>query len=280
MKRLNIWNKYIFFLVSLVLSFMSMSGQENDIAKKKMIEIKLDEEFIFGEGVSDDKELAYGVALDDLLNFANELKNMNSQEQININDLITNVETIVYKEGSRYEVMVYIPFKIVIETNRQTSSAKNEIKKIGKETPEIETLAVPANVDTFALNNTKKEIKPQPSQEGLSEKGEYHASNTSNIKSEAEINLEVEEFLITQENFSEIKSYLSEMKRTGKIKETGAVEVGSVLPEDTHLILIDEYGGILSILSPLREGERINYKTKKSDSDKNYNSKFIVWYKK
>lgn len=256
----------------------TLMAQDNEAAKKKMLEIKLNEDFIFGEGNSDDKELAYGDALDDLLIFANELKSMNSQEQIKMNDLITNVQTIVYEEGSRYEVLVYIPFKIVIDTNRQYSSAKEEIG-LKEESPE-EIVVQIVEEEIPVVETQPLPVEPQPEVTAVSEKIEVLDTPLPVVDNRQESDMDVEAFLITQENFSEIKSYLSEMKRSGKIKETGAVEGLSGLPQDASLIMIDELGGILSVLSPVNGGVRTNYKTKKSDSEKNYNSKFVVWYRK
>ena len=303
MKRSNIWIiNLVICLMCAIFGVGNIYGQNKEETKKKIQEIKLNEDFIYGEAASDDKELAYGDALQDLLIFANELKNMNSQPEIKINDLITNVETIIYEDGSRYEVLVYIPFKIVIETNRQSSSAKDEIKKMEeqKEAKAFEQ-SIEKNIEPTVVKNEVQENKtettspaPQPVIAVNSEKAAEH--ETKEIKEapvptitlvqveetveETADDTEVEEFLITQENFSEIKSYLSDMKRTGKIKETGAVEGNSSLPQDACLILIDEYGGLMAILSPASAGGRTNYKNKKSDSEKNYNSKFIVWYRK
>ena len=276
----------------MTLGISVMLGEDNKEAKKKMLEIKLDEDFIFGEGTGDDKELAYGDALDDLLSFANELKNMNSQEELKITDLITNVETIVYEEGSRYEVMVYIPFKIVIDTTRQSSSAKEELKTKKEETNNKKEEIVNKKEETDKKDGIPvMEAEPDlPASEGetatetktndVPEEKKVQVVKAQEIDNLPEFHGEVEDYLITQENFSEIKSYLSEMKRLGKIKETGALESVSTMPEDASLIVIDELGGLLSILSPVTDGVRFNYKTKKSDSEKNYNSKYIVWYRK
>ena len=255
-----------------------MRGEDNKEAKKKMLEIKLNEDFIFGEGTGDDKELAYGDALDDLLSFANELKNMNSQEEIKITDLITNVETIIYEEGARYEVMVYIPFKIVINTTRQSSSVKEELKIKKEETDKKDDIHVMETDPDLLIS--EGETATDTKTNDVSEEKVIQVLKTPETDNQPEFHGEVEDYLITQENFSEIKSYLSEMKRLGKIKETGALESVSSMPEDASLIVIDELGGLLSILSPVTDGVRLNYKTKKSDSEKNYNSKYIVWYRK
>ena len=329
--------KGIFFLAVIYFGSFSMRGEDNSATKEKIMEIKLNEDFIFGEGTSSDKEIAYGIAMDDLLIFANELKDRNSQEKLSVSDLLTKVETLVYENGSRYEVIVYIPLKIVIETERKEPSARSGIMipKPGFEVseddteaeeivlevivPEIEeekisiadnqTVEEPTvpqeTVSTLAITAEKTAEEPliednvqplsvveeKPLEEEMKEepiRAETQtliaaATTNSEVKqpkiSSEEVG-EVEDFLVTQDNFSEIKSFLSEMKRKGKIIETGAMDTLTGLPSDASLILIDELGGILAVLSPANSQGRINYRTHKSDSENNYNSKFIVWYKK
>lgn len=226
-------------------------GTDAENTKNKILEIKLDENFIFGEGISDNKEIAYGDALEDLLAFANELKIENAQEKIAISDLITKVETLTYNNGDRFEVIVYIPFKIIIDTPKKSDSNR---KSTG-------------NQRTVTM--TEKEVPtPKPVNKGT----ELLTFNTSEGG--------IEDFLITQENFTEIKSFLSDKKQSGEIKETGASESTENVPSDANVVLIDELGGLIAFLSPETNQGRFNYKTKKPDSVINYNSKFIVWYRK
>lgn len=324
--------KGIFFLAIMYLCGFTMRGEENSGTKEKIMEIKLNEDFIFGEGTSSDKEIAYGIAMDDLLIFANELKDKNSQEKLSVSDLLTKVETLIYENGSRYEVIVYIPLKIVIETERKDPSARSgimitkpgfQVSEYETETEEIvpeieeekisiadnqtfEELAVAQKtVSTLAtsVEQTEEEAlieeNVQPSlvveetplevekkeELVIAEAQTLLATETTTVEipqpiTSSEEAGEVEDFLVTQDNFSEIKSFLSDMKRKGKIVETGALDAISGLPKDASLILIDELGGILAVLSPVNPQGRINYRTHKLDSENNYKSKFIVWYKK
>ena len=300
MRKLSIGKiKGIFFLVVMVFGMATVRGEDNASSKEKIMEIKLNEDFIFGEGVSDDKDIAYGIAMEDLLIFANELKDRNSQEKLSISDLLTKVESLVYESGARYEVVVYIPLKIVIETERKDPSARSGIVinrpgfEIADDEPEIEeeeifiadnptgeAPSVEEIVEEVAVEEVKKEEEPLVAEAQPTMAVETPALELPQPIISYDTTGEVEDFLLTQDNFAEIKSFLSEMKRKGKIVETGASETIVGLPKDASLILIDELGGILALLSPVSPGERINYRTHKSDSETNYNSKFIVWYKK
>ena len=325
--------KGIFFLTVVYLCSFTMRGEDNSATKEEIMEIKLNEDFIFGEGTSSDKEIAYGIAMDDLLIFANELKDRNSQEKLSVSDLLTKVETLVYENGSRYEVIVYIPLKIVIETERKDPLAKSgimitkpgfEVSEDETETeeivPEIEEEKISiADIQTVEELTVAQEPEPVSNLATTVEATGEEAFIEENVQPSlmveetplevekkeepviAEVQTlittgittvgipqpkkseeagEVEDFLVIQDNFSEIKSFLSDMKRKGKIVETGAMDTLSGLPKDASLILIDELGGILAVLSPANLQGRINYRTHKSDSENNYNSKFIVWYKK
>lgn len=255
MKKLNIENNNnltirlsILVFILLCCVFNGMAEEKNE-TKQKMLEIKLNDYFIFGEANNENKDIAYGEALEDLVAFANEIKDENYDGEISMKDILANVESLVYEEDERYEIIVYMPLKIVLE--------KSNAKRAPKSTSTEETVIV-LNEPLPKINNNKK-----PEEKYVSVgKGE------------------IEDFLITQENFSEIKNFLTEMKRQGKIRETGASESDTGLPLDANLIVMDELGGILTLLTPARENQRINYKTQEIDSVNNYNSKFIVWYRK
>lgn len=91
---------------------------------------------------------------------------------------------------------------------------------------------------------------------------------------------EIIDILCGQDNWIEIKGFLTKFKQEGKIKATGAVTSASETPVDAYSILIDEFGGILAILSPMDRGQRIDYRTKRADDESNHNNwKFIFWYK-
>lgn len=324
--------KGIFFLGLICFGAFTMSGKDNTATKEKIVEIKLNEDLIFGEGASSDKEIAYGIAMDDLLIFANELKDRNSQEKLSVSDLLTKVETLVYENGSRYEVIVYIPLKIVIETERKNPSVKSglmiassgldasedesatqeivpateeekisvagnqsvEKPDVAQETMSTQTTTIEGKGEKALIGDNVQSlpvIEEKPLEEEKKEEPQTTAVQTLMVTETTTVGIpqpksssgevgEVEDFLVTQDNFSEIKSFLSEMKRKGKIVETGAMDTLSGLPKDASLILIDELGGILAILSPVNTQGRMNYRTHKSDSENNYNSKFIVWYKK
>ena len=86
--------------------------------------------------------------------------------------------------------------------------------------------------------------------------------------------------LCAQDNWMEVKGFLTDYKRGGFISATGAVTSASQVPDDAYAILIDGMGGILSILTPRNSGNRIDLRTNQSDNETNHSDcKFIIWYK-
>lgn len=213
--------KYSLFVLLTFLPISVLLANNEDL-KQRIDEIKLNEEYIFGEGFNEDKEIAYGNALSDLLIYGNELKKERSQQEISLSDLQLNVETLDYYDGKRYEVIVYIPLRKLFEVKSKSSKGYNDMS-----------------------------------------------------------DMEIEEFLISQDNFTEIRNYLSSMKQSGRIIKTGATDDISSLPENANLILIDGLGGILSVLSPEDGQGRFNFRTRLKDEVNNYSDcRFIVWYVK
>lgn len=233
---------FLFFLLMFFLNFNMLANDED--AKRRILDVKLNEEFIFGEGLNEDKEIAYGNALSDLLLYSNELKKDKNQQEVSLCDLQLNVETLDYFDGKRYEVIVYIPLNILYQI--QSKSPKEDL----------------------SLTDMKSNPDKTPS---INNSAFYYPEKGNDI----------EDFLLTQDNFTEIRDYLSVMKRSGRILETGAIDNTSSLPKNASLILIDDLGGILSILSPRNENGRLNYRTRLFDDVNNYSDcKFIVWYTK
>lgn len=345
MRKLNIGIiKSIFFLLLLLTGsfYVPLKAQNKEDIKKKIMEVKLNDDFIFGEGVSDNKDIAYGLAMDDLLIFANELKGKDSQEKLTVGDLVTKTEILVYENGSRVEVIVYIPVDNVLNMSHKQPDTKGgvvltrpgildteeieepKVEMAKVEEPKLEEPIVEESiveepvieepiVEEPVIEETKVEepvieepivvepvieepiveepvIEEPKVEEPITEQPvtsiiEEEVVSVVPEKKPAPFNevssSEVEDFLLTQDNFTEIKKFLSEMKQKGKIKETGVISSSDgSSPKEASLILMDEFGGILAILSPVDNNGRINYKTHKPDTENNYNSKFILWYKK
>ena len=224
----------------------------------KMNDVKLNENMVYGEGFDDNKDIAYGKALADLLTYANELRFEKGKESINIADVQTVAKTMDYQKGSCHFVLVYIPVSQALGLEVKTR-------------PDVGGKSGNKKAETPATPQAKKKTDEKP-------------------KSDSRYNLipkasttppdDVLTALCSQDNWSEIKGFITQYKNQGKIKETGFCTTPAEVPADAYMILIDDMYGILAILSPKNSANRINYRSGLADSESNYpNCKVIVWYK-
>lgn len=251
------------YVLLIAFSFFVIPSFAQTIEKieAKMDKIKLDEKYIYGEDYSENKDIAYNNALIELLTTANEIRAERELEMLKSPDLQPVVRELRYNKGQRYIVFVYIPLSVMLEMNSKSHSD-----------------VVPSNV------------RPNKSESGLLTQAQSKPESNNSISGPNQPPTQLSEMkplsrdilmtIVGQDNWIEIRGFLSQYKKDGKIKETGNVQNFTEVPNDAYSILIDEMGGILSILSPKNGENRINCKTNKQDKETNYpNCKFIVWYK-
>lgn len=255
-------------LLTLILLILpvKLSAQTPEETEAQMDEIKLNESMIYGEDFNDDKDMAYGNALSELLITANELRAEKGSSLLNASDLQPVVKELRYSKGGRYVVMVYLP---VAQMYALTSKSHSDVVSGG-------------NSDRISQKNSLEPSRPAAESERkhvfVPEKSvSQPATTASSIYNGTDDILDI---LCEQDNWIEIKGFLSAFKKEGKISLTGAVTSASEVPEDAFSILIDDMGGILSILSPKNSASRIDHRTNQPDNESNHsNCKFIVWYK-
>lgn len=251
------------FALLIVFSFFVIPSfaQTIEEIEVKMDEIKLDEKYIYGEDYSENKDIAYDNALLELLTTANEIRSERGLEMLKTSDLQPMVRELRYNKGQRYTVFVYIPLSVMLEMNSKSHSD-----------------VVPSNVRP---NRSESGLLTQTQSKPESNNPTQGANVAPTQLSEmTPLSKDILMTIVGQDNWIEIRGFLSQYKKDGIIKETGNVQNFADIPNDAYSILIDEMGGILSILSPKNGQNRINCKTNKQDNETNYpNCKFIVWYK-
>ncbi len=261
----------IFIVVFMLVSSSPLYAQSPYEIEGQMDEIKLNENMIYGEDFNANKDIAYDNALSELLTYANELRVEKGKEVIKTSDLQPWVKELRYTKGSRYIVLVYMPLSqmfsltsksradIVSQAAPNQSSQNNALENETDVKPESETRF------TFVPNNSNSN--------GV-------VTTSENISHPVPLSNDILDTLCSQDNWVEIKGFLITYKKEGKISSVGNVLSYAEVPEDAYAILMDEMGGILSILSPKNSEKRINYRTNQEDNETNYsNCKFIVWYR-
>lgn len=254
-------------LLSLLLAIFSLTtafAQSADEIQTKMDEVKLDESLVYGEDLNDDKDMAFQNALIELTTYSNELRLERGLGVITTSDLQTVVKELKYQTGSRHTVLVYLPM--------------NEMFSIVSKSPAEFVFA-----DT--ASESRQDPPSQGSQNSSQEESAYFVPNRQQGTSNASNNQtplpdDITQTLCGQDNWTEIKGFLTAYKRDGKIRSVGNVLSYAEVPDDAYAILMDDMGGILSILSPKNSKTKINYRTNQVDDESNHsNCKFIVWYK-
>ncbi len=230
----------VIFLSAMSCSMMAATPEETEA---QMDKIKLDETMIYGEDFNDNKEVAYQNALNELLLTANELRMASNASELAAADLNGVAKELSYRKGTRNVVMLYMPRTQALKLKHGNTAAPTPPQPAQKPTPQPSTPTPAPAVATPPAD-------------------------------------EIIDAICSQDNWMEIKGFLSDFKRQGKITDSGSTKTSSEVPQDAYAILFDELGGILAILSPKNSGQRIDYRTNRLDTESNHsNCKFILWYK-
>lgn len=250
------------FILSLLFMIIVIPcfAQSPEEIEQKMDEIKMNEAFIYGEDYNDDKDMAYQNALTELLSSINELRGEKRKDYIAVSDIQPILKELRYSKSTRNVSFLYIPL------NQALSLTPKQKIDVASTEPNSPNNGVTTAQNLRTEDNTKFTFVPNTPQ-----------SNHNVISNSDKGILET---LCSQDNWVEIKGFLKSFKDEGKIKETGNCLSYAEVPNDAYSILMDEMGGILSIMSPKNFPNRINHKTNQTDNENNHtNCKFIVWYK-
>lgn len=263
MKGLIIENSILHWLCLFIISVIGIpcAAQSPEEIENKIDEIKLDESFIYGLNYNTNKDIAYQNALSELLFTINELREEKNIVLISEADLQPIIGELSYTNGTRNLSFLYLPLAQALSLAPKTREGVVATKKNLQ------------NVQNQNIEPKQQEEKPKLT--FVPDKPISPVPTTS-----TQLDTGVLETLCGQDNWVEIKGFLTSFKNEGKIKETGNCLSYAEVPDDAYAILMDEMGGILSIMSPKNSPNRINHKANQSDNENNHaNCKFIVWYK-
>ncbi len=246
---------YILFICIITVPF-SLNGQTNSDVIDKMNNVKLNESFIFGEGFHLKKDVAHECAISEILSYAIELRFENgNDERLLPSDIQPIVKQLIHFDGNQYNVFLYVDRELIMSMSGH-----------------IESPQILSNAESISEpNELVVQDKAQNSQMSKGTSLEERFTPLPN---------DVLNSLCNQDNWAEIKGFLSTYKNQGRIRETGFCTNISEIPVDAYRILIDDKYGILSILAPKGSDNGINLKTNQTDKESNYpNCKVIVWFK-
>lgn len=247
-----------FVFMALLLLPLHLYADNSDDVKQKMNCIKLDENYLYGEDYDSDMEAAYGNALQELLAYANEIRWENGKEELVAADIIPYVTVLRYSDAGRCVTMVYMGYDeaLSLSHNQGTDSMLPGM------------IFVPSEPADSVV------VAPIPETQSFPESGNVSQSNADSGLDE------LTRKLCDQDNWIEIKGFLTSYKQSGNIRQTGNCYSLADVPADAYAILVDEMYGILAILTPVNNNQRTNCKTNQRGSVNNWpGTKIIVWYK-
>lgn len=256
MKGLNMINRiYILFVCVITVPF-ALNGQTNRDVIDEMNNVKLNESFIFGEGSHLNKDVAHECAVSEILSYATELRfESGNNKKLLPADIQSIVKQLVYFDGDQYNVFLYVDRDQILSMTSHIESPKSSLSADPKsESKELAVQEKTQNSQVPKCPSLEDRFTPLPN--------------------------DILNTLCNQDNWTEIKGFLSSYKNQGKIRESGFCTDTSDVPMDSYRVLIDNQYGILAILVPENSNDSINLKTQQSDKESNYsNCAVIVWFK-
>lgn len=262
-------------------------GQTTEEIEEKMDEIKMNADYLYGEGHGSNREIAFDNALIDLLMTANDLRAQENKEELKTTDLLTVVEEYVYDQDGYFTYFVYIPSSRILamvskRPGDQQGSAPSQATAQPAPAP-VPAPAVPqpdsppapayeANVPT-PTPVAEPEPEPEPPKPIFVSNSQAAAASAGDLA-------DLARSMAGQGSWIEVRTLLSQYKNLGKLREDGRLAYPGTIPDDAYAILMDDKGGILAILSPRESSGRTDFVTRRIVDPMNYPScRFIVWYK-
>lgn len=259
-------NTLIKIALVFVISLLPASLLADDV-RSEMNRIKLSEDYFYGEGASEMKDLAYDIAMADMLQFVNEAREEASKQLLSVSDLSSVVKELTYQNDGKYVYLVYLTEKEVMALTPKGRS---------------QFLPPVANQSTTKNTGSNNYVIPNVVTESNNTQTQVQKKTEPTVQPtyQAALDDDVVENIKNQDSWIEIRGFLSRYKEKKIITQTGSTISLAEIPDDAHCLIFDEKYGMLAYLSPKTNNIRFNHKTKKSDSENNYPTyKVIVWYK-
>lgn len=245
------------------MQIIGVTAQEAGDVKDKINAIKLDKNYIYGEGTDTDENMSYQNAVSDLMMFLNELRIGASKEPLNASDITPYLQSLSYRRGDGYMSFVYAERAKCMDISPKQSRgivAKNDsqAKPKTKEppTPPSTTEDDSSASDSTLIKNDKRGSIPKSETENMI---------TTNV--------------LDREMFPNVWQYLTEMQQKGDIKRIEKARSREEIPADAYVIIVDRDYSVCALLSPVSGNQRVNLKTNRTDSLHNYSNVAFVWYK-
>lgn len=234
--------KRLFYLFGLFLIILPSYSQENNSeAKAQINKIKKSSDYLYGEATLSSPEEA--------LNLAKEILGKEIDIWIQEKKKLKTSNNIVIKNISEVSQEMTLP-------RGNMHRAFVFVKKSD---------IIPSENAVVVNTNEKKDINLNTPDKGTQDNSNLPVTNA------------VLEKIASISDFNQLKNCLTSLKREGKIS-TYEKYSSITNPADYYLIIYNQQGRIEAVLSPESEN-RINLKTNKADSIKNYKGRGAIGFK-
>lgn len=257
-------------LVLLLVSMTALAAFANK--QSEINEIKLDERYIYGEYSDADENLAYEGALAYFLLDVNSYRIDSGQKPLQTSDVVARVKTIKQKMGEKCYCMVYADYEemmsiapkdddVVVEVEQTSIST---VATTQEEDSEEDSLSISQGNSSFEITSSNENDDDSESQ--TVDYSEYNQINT---------------YLFELKMAKDVIDNLKHFKQKGMITDMGLVD-SSIVPNDALILVFEtEHGALVlkRILSPIKDGKRVNILTGHEDEMLNYPKGQMLWYK-
>lgn len=254
-------------LIWSVLLFTQQSFAQEEDVKAIIRDIKLNESYIYGEGTDEDKNIAYDIALQEIINNINEMRLASNKSMIKSKDIVAQLSQYSYNRGEAELVFVYIP----------VSQAMN---------------IVPYEGPKFDLD-TQTETPVQEYPGGSIQSGSNSGSPSTDTSSNSTQSLNIVAssfgrqtadedilvYILTPTQTTDLIKTLERFQSEGKISQIKNARSFEEIPDDAYVIAYDREHTIKAVFSPVSNGVRMNYKIHKEDEMTNYRGCGFFWFK-
>lgn len=263
-------NRLIITAVCL-LCIIRLSAQTDKEKSRQIFEIQLDAGYIGAEGNDDSEQVAYDMAMSELLVRVNNARSDKGKCVIEvIDDLGERVKKIcVVRGGTRHRVFLYISAQEAIEL----TATRRDIPPPPKPSKPVIYLGGlgSGKVDNNEYTET---VKEEPT---VAETDETSSSVADNKFTDAVfVSNDVHRMLLQAGTVLELGKFLKQFKEEGKIRDYQAASSLSSIPSDSYKMVVDRKSDkMIAILSPAN----INLQTNQIDDISNYHGYNVIWYK-
>lgn len=271
-------NRLIITVVCL-LCIIRLSAQTDKEKSRQIFDIQLDADYIGAEGNDDSEQVAYDMAMSELLASVNKVRSGKGKRVIEvIDDLGERVKKIcVVRGGTRYRVFLYISAQEAIELT--ATRRDDDIPPPPKPSKPVIYLSGFGSEEADNNDEYTETVEEEPTVAATDETSSSVADDR--FVGAVFIPDDVHRTLLQAGTRSELGRFLKQFKEEGKIRDYPTANSLKSIPSDSYKVVFysenDEEQAIkiVAILSPAN----INLQTNQTDNISNYHGYRVMWYK-